>query len=80
MKLKNKKMKKITKKTKFSELLKEKPEAAELLFEKGMSCVGCPMAMQETLEQGCGAHGLDADEIVNELNKKLDKTKSKKKK
>lgn len=73
-------MKKITKKMSFAELLKERPEAAELLFEKGMSCIGCPMAMQETIEQGASAHGIDAEEIVSELNKKLETVKSKKKK
>ena len=62
---------KITKKTKMSELLQAKPEAAEILFESGLSCIGCPMAMQETLEQGCLAHGMskkDIDELVKKLN------------
>jgi hybrid cluster-associated redox disulfide protein len=35
-----------------------------------MFCSGCPMAMMETLEQGCLAHGIDADEILKELNEK----------
>ncbi len=33
------------------------------------------MAMQETIEQGCIAHGLDPDEIVKLLNKKLKEKK-----
>ena len=63
---------KITKNTIMSEILEEKPEAAKLLTEAGMHCVGCPMAMQETLEQGCMAHGMNKkqmDELVEELNK-----------
>ena len=60
---------KINKKMSFAEILEKKPEAASILMEKGMHCFGCPMAMQETLEQGACAHGLDADEIVKELNK-----------
>jgi len=67
--------KKITKKTKFSELLEKYPEVSEILFEKGMSCIGCPMAQQETLEQGCLMHGMDADKLVKELNEKLKKKK-----
>ena len=53
----------------FAEILSKKPEAAGVLMEKGMHCCGCPMSQMETLEQGACAHGLDADEIVKELNK-----------
>ncbi|MBU3912538.1 MAG: hypothetical protein KKE50_00440, partial [Nanoarchaeota archaeon] len=31
---------------------------------------GCPFASMESIEQGAKAHGLDADELVKELNKK----------
>ena len=65
----NVKMKKITKKTKFSEIMRDE-KAAKILMEKGMHCFGCPMAMSETLEQGAEAHGLDADALVKEINKK----------
>ncbi|MBM3234334.1 DUF1858 domain-containing protein [Candidatus Pacearchaeota archaeon] len=61
--------KKISKKSKFSEILEDE-DATRVLMEKGMHCIGCPMAMEETLEQGAEAHGLDADELVAELNKK----------
>ncbi len=61
---------KINKKMSFSEIIKKSPEAAGILMEKGMHCCGCPMAMQESLEQGASAHGLDADKIVKELNNK----------
>jgi hydroxylamine reductase len=63
---------KITKKTKMSKILEKKPEAAKILMETGMHCVGCPMAMQETLEMGCMAHGMtkkQIDELVKKLNK-----------
>ncbi len=56
-----------------SEILRRKPEAARKLIEAGMHCVGCPMAMQETLEQGCLGHGMtkkQIDKLVKELNKK----------
>ena len=65
--------KEITSKTKMSKILGENPNAAELLFESGMGCIGCPMAMQETLEQGCKAHGMskkDIDKLVERLNKR----------
>jgi len=66
-------MKKITKKTKLNEIVQENPKAIEILFGAGLSCVGCPMAQQETLEDGCKAHGMndkDINEILRKLNKK----------
>jgi hybrid cluster-associated redox disulfide protein len=64
---------KITKKMSFAEIMQKAPGAAEILMEKGMHCMGCPMAMQETLEQGALAHGLDPDKLIEEINKKLKK-------
>ena len=66
-------MKKVTRKTKLSELLDSNEKAAEILFEAGMGCVGCAMAMQETIEDGCLAHGMekkDVDELIKKLNEK----------
>jgi hybrid cluster-associated redox disulfide protein len=60
----------ITKDMTFLEILEKNPEAGEILFKNGMHCIGCAMAMDETLEQGAWAHGIDADKIVNEINKK----------
>ena len=64
---------KITKKTKLSVLLNKKPEAAEILFEAGLTCVGCPMAANETIEQGCLAHSMtkkNIDELIKKVNEK----------
>ncbi len=66
-------MAKITGKTKIGALISKNPEAAETLFEAGMGCVGCSMAMNETIEQGCLAHGMtkkQIDKLIKELNKK----------
>ena len=60
----------------FVEVLEKHPEVAEILFEKGMHCIGCPMSQMESLEDGIKAHGLNVDEIVKELNSKI-KTKNK---
>lgn len=61
---------KITKKTLFSELITQ-PELIEVLLESGMHCIGCPMSSQETIEQGAIAHGIDPDQLINKLNKKV---------
>ena len=63
---------KITKKTKISEIVEKKLEAVGILFDAGMGCIGCPMAQQETLEQGCLAHGM-SEEKINELIERLNK-------
>ena len=68
-------MKKINKKMSLGEVIQKHPEAAETLMEEGMHCCGCPMAMDETIEQGSLAHGLNPDKIIEKINKK---SKSKK--
>lgn len=64
-------VKKINKKMNFNEIMQNFPEATEVLLDKGMHCIGCPMAMQETLEEGALAHGLDVNVLVKELNESL---------
>jgi len=62
---------KITKKTNMNELLMKKPELAGILFQSGMGCVGCPMSMGETLEEGCKVHGMsdkEIDKLVEKMN------------
>jgi len=62
---------KINKKMTFAEIIKASPRAAKVLIEAGMHCVSCPMAGQETLEEGFKAHGLnkkDIDKLVKRIN------------
>lgn len=65
-----KRNKKIAKNMTFAELIEKSPKAAKKLAEKGMFCCGCPMAMMETLEDGAKAHGVDVDELIEELGEK----------
>ncbi len=62
-------MKKITKKMTFAELIEQDKDAAAKLADRGLFCGGCPMAQFETIEDGAAAHGVDADELIKELNK-----------
>lgn len=73
-----KKARMINKNMSFAEFMETAPESAEVLFENGMHCIGCAMAMSETLEQGAWAHGLDPDKLVNEINKKINSKKDSK--
>lgn len=63
---------KITKKTPLHELASNR-EAAMILMESGLHCVGCVAAKFENLEQGCKAHGM-SDKDIEKLIKKLNKT------
>lgn len=60
---------KIEKTTKIGELLETAPDKAEILMEAGMHCLGCPASQAETLEEACMVHGIDVDELVEQLNK-----------
>ena len=64
-------VKEINKKMSFAEIMQKYPEAIEILLNKGMHCVGCPMSQMESLEDGCKAHGLNSNEIVKEINQKI---------
>lgn len=59
----------IDKNTKIGELLQMAPEKADILLNAGMHCLGCPASQAETLEEACEVHGIDVNELVEELNK-----------
>ena len=60
---------KIERTTTIGELLEKNPEKADILLEAGMHCLGCPASQGETIEEACMVHGIDVEELVNELNK-----------
>ncbi len=62
------KIMKFNKDTKIGELLEKAPEKVDLLLEAGMHCIGCPASQGETLEEACMIHGIDVNDIVDELN------------
>ena len=59
----------IEKTTKIGELLDTNPEKAEVLLNMGMHCLGCPASREETLEEACMVHGIDVEDVLEELNK-----------
>ncbi|EOS43240.1 DUF1858 domain-containing protein [Lachnospiraceae bacterium JLR.KK009] len=58
----------ITKEMLLGEILRTKPEAAEVLMQMGMHCLGCPSSQMESLADACMVHGLDSDELLKKLN------------
>ena len=62
-------MAKIEKTTIIGDILDIAPETAPLFLSIGMHCLGCPSSRGETVEEACMVHGVDADELLVELNK-----------
>lgn len=58
----------ITKEMTIGELLQKAPQAAPVLLEIGMHCLGCPSAQGESLEEAAMVHGLDAVDLVAKIN------------
>jgi hybrid cluster-associated redox disulfide protein len=60
---------KITKDMTFDEVLKKYPNTVKTFFQYGMHCFGCHLAVDETIEQGATAHGVEVDKLIEDLNK-----------
>lgn len=61
----------ITKQSNIMQTLEKHPEVIPVLYDFGFGCIGCAAAHFETIEEGAAAHGIDADELVKAMNKKL---------
>lgn len=64
-------MAQVTKEMTIGELLNMNPNVAPILMEIGMHCLGCPASRGETVEEACMVHGIDTDELLEELNKQI---------
>ena len=65
----------ITKQMGIGDIAMKYPQTFDVFANYGMHCIGCVAARFENLEQGCTAHGIDADKMVKDLNAALKKTK-----
>ncbi len=61
----------IQKDTIIGDILDISPETAPIFMAIGMHCLGCPASRGETVEEACMVHGVDPDELLAELNKKI---------
>lgn len=62
---------KITKQSVMGDMLNYDGGIALVLMEAGMHCVGCPSSIGESLEEACMVHGLNADEVMANINEYL---------
>ncbi|RII27234.1 MAG: disulfide oxidoreductase [Geobacter sp.] len=58
----------VTKDMTFAQVMRMHPDVVKVLAKYNLGCIGCMGAQAETLAQGCGAHGLNVDDIVSDLN------------
>jgi len=58
----------VTKDTMIGELIRNKPEAIDILMRFGLGCVGCPASQMESIEEAAMVHGLNLDELLKALN------------
>ena len=61
-------MEEITKDMKISEILALNELIAPFLMQNGMGCVSCAASQAESLEEACEAHGIDVDDLTEDLN------------
>ena len=59
----------ITKKTNIGDIIENAPEKVNILLDAGMHCIGCMISEDESLEEACMVHGIDVDDLVEELNR-----------
>ena len=64
-------MAKVTKDMIISDILKLDRGTVPILLNSGMHCLGCPSSSGESLEDACAIHGIDADQVVKDLNNYL---------
>lgn len=57
----------ITKEMTIGEILKTNPDAASVLLEAGMHCLGCPSAQAESLEEAAMVHGMDIEALMAKI-------------
>jgi hydrid cluster protein-associated redox disulfide domain len=58
----------ITKDMKISEIMALNELIAPFLMQNGMGCVSCAASQAESLEEACEAHGINVDELTEDLN------------
>ena len=60
---------KINKDMTFGELMQSFPQTVQILAGFGLHCIGCHLAVTETIEQGARAHGLNEIQIGQMIDK-----------
>ncbi|MDE7018596.1 MAG: DUF1858 domain-containing protein [Lachnospiraceae bacterium] len=57
----------ITKDMTIGEILRTNPDVAPILMNAGMHCLGCPSAQGESLEEAAMVHGMNIDDLMEQI-------------
>ena len=66
---------KITSDMSINDVVEKYPETIDIFMKYGLSCIGCPFAMMESIEQGAKSHGINIKELLKDLNKVIGREK-----
>ena len=58
----------VTRETMIGELLNIDQNVAPILLSIGMHCLGCPSAQMETIAEAAMVHGINPDDLVEDIN------------
>ena len=64
---------KVTGETLIGQIVREHPEANQVLFSIGMHCLGCPASQSESLAEAAMVHGFKPEDVVNAVNEAIEK-------
>lgn len=70
----------VTKDMVIGDVLNKYPDAAMIMLEHGLHCVGCHANVYDTIEAGCAVHGLGpdvVDKMVKDINEMIELNMSK---
>ncbi len=61
-------MAKVTKDMIIADIIALDAGTAAILMAAGMHCIGCPASQGEPLEEACMVHGMDVDQVLDQIN------------
>ena len=66
----------VNEQTLVGEVVRQYPEAIDVLLGVGMHCLGCPASQAEALEDAAMVHGLEPKTLVDAINETIAKTRA----
>ncbi len=61
-------MAKVTKDMIIADVLRMDRETAPIFMRHGLHCLGCPASSMESIADAAMVHGLNVDDLINDLN------------
>lgn len=61
----------ISKDMTIAEIIQTDQNIIPILLDSGMHCVGCPSAQGESLEEACMVHGIEVEDLLEQINSYL---------